>query len=82
MLNKFYRLLKPNGFLLISVGLIDLKSSIDGNWFGTKMYWSHFDKETNLKLIKTSGFKIIWSRPVGSGKDRHLFVLARKQSSF
>jgi len=78
ILNNFYRILKPSGFLLITAGFGDDEYSIENNWFGAKMYWSHFDKETNLELIKKAGFRIVWSRPIGSRKERHLFVLAQK----
>ncbi len=77
ILSKFFRLLKPKGFLLISTGLTETKSYV-GDWFGAEMYWSHFDKQTNLKLIKKAKFKIIWHRSVGPKNDRHLFVLTQK----
>lgn len=81
ILNKFYKILKPNGYLLISVGMKDTKSWIEENWLGAEMYFSGFDKETNLKLIEKTGFKIIWSRAVGPESDRFLFVLAQKSKS-
>ncbi len=78
ILGKFHKTLKSDGFLLISVGLGDTKEGVEENWLGAKMYWSHFNKETNLKLIKKIGFEIIWSRVIGPRNDKHLFVLAEK----
>lgn len=79
ILKSFHRLLAPRGLLLISVGLGEYTGTED-NWLGGKMYWSHFGKETNLELIRRAGFNTIWSRPVGKGNDRHLFVLAEKRT--
>ena len=45
------------------------------------MYWSHYDAETYLKLLKGLRFKIIWSKLVADEACEgasHLFVLAQK----
>ena len=42
------------------------------------MYWSHFDKETNLKMIKQVGFRVVWSKPLKSD-GTHLFVLGKRK---
>ena len=77
---KIYQILKPNGIALLSVGGSNLENSIEDNWmnWGTKMYWSHFDKDTNFKLVKRSGFKIISCRLSGEKGDKHPFILAQK----
>jgi 2-polyprenyl-3-methyl-5-hydroxy-6-metoxy-1,4-benzoquinol methylase len=56
VLTEFREFLKPNGLLLICTGWGDYVGTED-NWLGTgtKMSWSHFDKETNLKMIKQTG---------------------------
>ena len=28
------------------------------------MYWSHFDRGTNLRLVRDAGFAIVWDRLV------------------
>ena len=67
---KIYRVLKPKGIALISVGGSNLENYIDANWlnWGTRMYWSQFDLGKNLNLLRTSGFKILSWRL--SGKKR------------
>ena len=81
LLANFHRMLKPGGFALLCLGAEHLIDDIDENYLGTRMYWSHFDSETYLKLLKECGFSIVWSRIVtdetceGAG---HLFVLAQK----
>jgi len=81
LLRDFCRMLKPGGFALLCLGAEDLVDDIDQNYIGTRMYWSHYDTETYLNILKERGFSLIWSRRVldetcqGSG---HLFVLAQK----
>jgi ubiquinone/menaquinone biosynthesis C-methylase UbiE len=78
---NFHRMLKPGGFALLCLGSENLVDDIDENYLGTRMYWSHFDTDTYLKMLRETGFEIIWSKRVtdetceGGG---HLFVLARK----
>jgi SAM-dependent methyltransferase len=81
LLQDFYRLLKPSGLALLCLGAGDLESDIVEDCLGARMYWSHYDVETNLDLISACGFELIWSQVVadatspGSG---HLFVLVQK----
>jgi ubiquinone/menaquinone biosynthesis C-methylase UbiE len=81
LLANFYRMLKSGGFVLLCLGAEHLIDDIDENYLGTRMYWSHYDTETYLKMLKDCGFSVIWSKQVadesceGSG---HLFVLAQK----
>jgi SAM-dependent methyltransferase len=81
LLTSFRRMLKPGGLALLCLGAEDLVDDIDENYLGTRMYWSHYDTETYIKMLKAGGFSILWSKRVadetceGSG---HLFVLAQK----
>jgi ubiquinone/menaquinone biosynthesis C-methylase UbiE len=79
---KINRMIKPNGIALLSVGGSNLENFIDNNWmnWGGKLYWSHFDKETNLRLVEKAGFKVISCRLSGEKGDKHSFILARKVS--
>ncbi len=81
LLHTFYRIVKPSGLVLLCMGADDVKEDIDENYLGTPMYWSHYDADTNLKMIKECGFTIIWSKMVVDSTDpaaKHLFVLAQK----
>jgi len=81
LLNNFHRMLKPEGFALLCLGAEHLIDEIDENYLGTRMYWSHYDTETYLKMLMDCGLSIIWSKQIadesceGSG---HLFVLVQK----
>lgn len=79
ILKQFYNLLKSPGYLMICMGLEDFEG--EEEYLGTKMFWSHFGRNTNLELLKKAGFEIIsekaWNPP-NDPNDRHLFVLCRK----
>jgi ubiquinone/menaquinone biosynthesis C-methylase UbiE len=81
LLTDFYRMLKSGGFALLCLGAEHLIDDIDENYLGTRMYWSHYDTDTYLRMLKDCGFSTIWSKRVvdetceGSG---HLFVLLQK----
>jgi SAM-dependent methyltransferase len=81
LLANFHRMLKTGGFALLCLGAEHLIDDIEENYLGTRMYWSHYDTDTYLKMLKDCAFSIIWSKRVadetseGSG---HLFVLVQK----
>ena len=79
-IRKRFNLRRRRAF--ICVGAENLIDEIDENYLGTRMYWSHYDTETYLKMLKECGFAIIWSKYVkdstceGAG---HLFALVQKK---
>jgi ubiquinone/menaquinone biosynthesis C-methylase UbiE len=84
LLKDFYRFLKPNGLALLCLGAEHLIDDIDENYLGTRMYWSHYDTDTYLKMLIECGFSPVWSKFVGDGSCEgagHLFVLVEKPSA-
>lgn len=82
LLANFHRMLKPGGLALLCLGAEHLIDDVDEDFFGARMYWSHYDKETYLDLLKGIRFKTIWSKLVADESCEgvsHLFVLAQKQ---
>jgi ubiquinone/menaquinone biosynthesis C-methylase UbiE len=77
---KINQVLKPEGIALISVGGSNLENYVDENWMNwrSRMYWSQFDLEKNLDLLRNAGFKIISWRLSGMKGDKRPFVLVRK----
>jgi ubiquinone/menaquinone biosynthesis C-methylase UbiE len=81
LLANFHRMLKPGGFALLCLGAEHLVDDVDENYLGTRMYWSHYDTDTYLRMLQETGFQILWSRIVsdetceGAG---HLFALVQK----
>jgi len=84
LLSNFYRILKKHGVALLTFHSADDPESYAEDFFssGVKMYWSGFDKNTNLNMLRKVGFKIIWSNLVKEspkfGESHHLFVLVEK----
>jgi SAM-dependent methyltransferase len=82
LIASFYRMLKAGGFALLCLGAENLLNDIDEDFFGTRMYWSHYDKDTYLEMLRQTGFFILWSEIVPDetcAGGSHLFVLVRKQ---
>ncbi len=73
LLANIYRMLRPGGLLVATMGAGDNPDMVDPDWYGAPMFFSHFDGQTNENLINETGFKIIsaedewekeFSRPV------------------
>jgi SAM-dependent methyltransferase len=80
VLLNFHRLLKEGGLALLCLGAGDLPVDT-GDWRGTQMFWSHYDRETNLQLMTELDFTVLWSDVIADPFDSwasHLFVLVQK----
>jgi len=80
---NFYRMLKAGGVALLCLGAENLVDDIDENFLGARMYWSHYDSDTYLQMLKDSGFKIIWAKHIADETcegAKHLFVLIQKET--
>lgn len=80
---NFHRMLQTGGIALLCLGAEELADDIDDDFFGAKMYWSHYNSETYVKMLKENGFSIIWAKHIADETcegAKHLFVLAQKAS--
>ena len=59
LLLNFSKILRPGGLALLCMGAGDLPNDI-GDWYGVQMFWSHYDSEANLTMMKENGFDINW----------------------
>ena len=82
ILNRFNSLLRRGGILLILTGWDDYVG-VEEDYLvrGTRMYWSYFDRETNLRMIKQANFEVIWAKEDRKHDGTHFFVLAKKRAS-
>lgn len=84
ILAAVYRVLKPGGLAFLCLGAQDLADDYDDDFYGVRMYWSHYDAATNLRLLREVGFAVLWSDEISdslgdeAATGRHLFVLAEK----
>ncbi len=87
ILADFHRLLRPGGLAFLCLGAEELDDDYDDNYFGARMYWSHFDAPTNLALLRRAGFDVLWSQVIAdslggeAATGGHLFVLAQKPAA-
>jgi SAM-dependent methyltransferase len=80
---NFHRMLRTGGVVLLCLGAEDLVDEIDDDFLGTRMYWSHYNSETYLKMLRECRLSIIWARHIEDetcAGAKHLFVLAQKQA--
>jgi SAM-dependent methyltransferase len=81
---NFHRMLRTGGVALLCLGAEYLVNDVDEDYLGTRMYWSHYDSETYVRMLKDCGFTIIWAKHIADETcegAKHLFVLAQKQSA-
>ena len=82
LLRNFHRILKPHGYVLLTMGRGETAGSVESDWFGAPMYWSHYDSATNVRLLGECGFAVLWSKDVSDNLDAgaaHTFLLAQKE---
>lgn len=72
LLQSIYLWLKPGGYLLCNLGARDDPGSTAKDWLGSQMYWSSFDVETNLKLLRDAGFAINEHKVLEDDEDGRL----------
>lgn len=77
LLNRFAQLLKPGGYLLITMGVSEWEGE-EKDFHGTRMFWSHFGREKNLELVTKVGFEVLSEEIDTHADEKHLVVLGRK----
>lgn len=87
LLGRIHGWLKPGGLFLATLTLTDFVGEED-DWegWGAPMRWSHYDAETNVAMLRRSGFGIVYAEGRaggGTGKtgERWLWVLARREKA-
>lgn len=77
LFQSFHRILKPRGVMLISTGSSEWEGTDE--YYGTKMFWSHYSPERSLQIIRDVGFQTIWDRFNESGGEKNYWILARNK---
>ncbi|KFY32454.1 hypothetical protein V493_00187 [Pseudogymnoascus sp. VKM F-4281 (FW-2241)] len=82
LFKKIYSWMKPGSYLLCNLAATDIPGSTAENWLGSSMYWSSFDVETNLGLLKEAGFTVTEHEILEDDEDGKiipfLWILAEK----
>ncbi len=82
LINKINRWLRPGGIFMAALYPYDVEQLVTEDWHGSTMYWSSYDEEKTLRLIREPGFEIIEQSKesaVEDGKETtFLWIIARK----
>lgn len=82
LLRRIAGWLHAGGLLLATFGSEDLPDEC-AEWLGAPMFFSHYDAETNLRLVTEAGFDLVEHEVVpmieeGHGEVRFLWVIASR----
>jgi ubiquinone/menaquinone biosynthesis C-methylase UbiE len=77
MFQSFHRILKPKGIMLICLGPDEWEAT--DKYYGTEMFWSHYDPKKALQLVKKAGFEIISDNTLIRGGEKHYWILAKNK---
>lgn len=59
LLQRIASWLRPGGLLVATMGANSTEAGYEADWLGAPMYWSHFDAETNRRLVEAAGMRIL-----------------------
>lgn len=75
LFGRIHRWLRPGGMLFGTLGSGDNPDE-RADFFGAPMYWSHFDAQTNRRLLADAGFRVEQADVVEDMGESHLWVIA------
>jgi SAM-dependent methyltransferase len=83
LLDQIALWLRAGGLLLLSMGADDNPGTVEDDWLGVPMYFSHFDAVTNQALVRRAGFELVEAEVVeefgpDGAPERFLWVVARR----
>jgi cyclopropane fatty-acyl-phospholipid synthase-like methyltransferase len=58
LLGRVREWLVPGGLFLATMGAGDAPGSVEEDWLGVPMFFSHFDESTNLDLVRNVGLRV------------------------
>ncbi len=82
LIKRLAQWLRPGGWFLVNLGIFNDPGSIEPNWLGATMYWSSYDAQTNLDLVRQAGFTPVETAILADDEDGEsvsfLWILAQK----
>jgi cyclopropane fatty-acyl-phospholipid synthase-like methyltransferase len=78
LVRRIHGWLRPGGAFL-ATWAVQAWEGAEENWegWGAQMWWSHYDQETNLRMLQEAGFRIETAETRSSGGETWLWVIAR-----
>jgi len=78
--HQIRRVLRPGGWALLCLGARDVPARCEPDFVGAPMWFSHYDREENLRLLMEHGFAMRWSYVVGEDTPANfLFALVQTE---
>jgi len=81
LIGRIVAWMRPGGLVLLTMGGLDNPGTVEEDWLGAPMYFSHFDAPTNRALIQRAGVRILSADTVEEdARDagaRFLWVIGR-----
>ena len=79
MYKTLHKILKNNAVMMINAGSTKAWEGTSENYFGVPMFWSSYSPNKTLRIIRDSGFDVIWSKLLKLGGEKQFWVLARNK---
>jgi cyclopropane fatty-acyl-phospholipid synthase-like methyltransferase len=77
--------LRPGGLFVATMGAHSTEAGYEADWLGAPMYWSHFDAETNRRLVQNAGLQILTAQEETAEEHGQpttfLWIVARRPGS-
>jgi 2-polyprenyl-3-methyl-5-hydroxy-6-metoxy-1,4-benzoquinol methylase len=77
LMKNFNTMMKKAGLLLVSMGSTEWEGK--DKFHGAMMYWSHYDSQKNVDIVKKAGFIILKDQVIESRGEKHQWILAKKK---
>jgi cyclopropane fatty-acyl-phospholipid synthase-like methyltransferase len=81
LLGRIRDWLRPGGLLIATMGVEDDPGTVEPDWLGVEMYFSHFSARRNRRVVEEAGFQVDEAEVRAEPGDRHgtrfLWVVAR-----
>ena len=71
LLARIREWLAPGGVLIATMGVEDDPGTIEEDWLGVPMYFSHFSARKNRRLVEAAGFRIDSADVLVEPEDRY-----------
>ena len=82
LLGRIRDWLRPAGVLVATMGVEDDPGSVEQDWLGVDMYFSHFGARRNRRMVEAAGLVVESSEILAEPEDRHdarfLWIVARR----
>ena len=82
LLSRIHDWLRPGGVFIGSFGVEDDPGSVERDWLGVDMFFSHYSARVNRRLVTNAGFSVESAEVLAEPEDRFdarfLWIVARR----